>query len=356
MSGWNRFIEVVKVLGLVSVLLILAGSGAEITMLLQARVSLCLQTLVPSLFGCMVISNILQKSGAALQIGKLIPVRTFRKNPQIGGVFVLSQIAGYPVGVSLLRRLADENVLCQEDAGRLGVVCFGCGPAFAVGLIGAQVFGSAKIGWLLMFCTIAANVCILLMLPPIHMKNTENIVSSYDSVPKILVDSVADTMRGLFGICGIVLMFGVVTWLLEKFGFMLMIGKIMQLSGFSSIRFRCFLTAFLDITQLPVFCRCGLSAKMAIPISAFLLAFGGVCALLQCIALGVECLSFRKLFFIRILAGILAAVFAYIFIPIVLKNDVVSAFSTVPKVSRTGSPLVGALIFFIGFPILLKKD
>lgn len=357
MKRWNRFFEIARTLGLISLLLILAGNGVEITVLLRNRVILCLHTLVPSLFACMVLANILMQSGTATYLGRLLPVRTFGKNVTLKGIFVLSQLAGYPVGTVLLRQLSENGGISDADARRLSAVCYGSGPAFAVGLVGTQVFGSAKIGWLLMFCTIAANLCLATMISPKYsLAQNEKDVTACESVPKVLAESVAETMRGLWGICGIVLMFGVVTWLLERFGILMMCGKIMSICGFSELAIREFLVAFLDVTQLPAFCQCGIAADVAIPISSFLLTFGGVCVLLQCAALGTDRLSMGKMFLCRIFAGILSAGFARILLPLMLKTQAVSVFSPNTKVSETGSVLPGLLIFFIGFPLLLKKD
>ena len=135
-----------------------ADAAAE---MLRLRIAYCLETLIPSLFGCMVLANMLTASGAAAWLGYQlrVPARLMRIPPELLTVFLISQTAGYPVGAMLLRQMAEQGRLHPDDAARASYACFGGGPAFLVGLAGVQLFGSAAAGGLILgACVTVTNV------------------------------------------------------------------------------------------------------------------------------------------------------------------------------------------------------
>ncbi|MCQ2434775.1 MAG: hypothetical protein MJ062_06020 [Oscillospiraceae bacterium] len=352
-----RFWTAILPLVLLGLLFLLANSGREIAAILQSRVELCLEMLIPSLFACMAAANLFQQSGAAEVLGGRL-CRLFRWSAPLTGVFLLSQLAGYPVGAVLLRKLCADGKLSLQTAKRMSAVCFGSGPSFAVGLTGAQLFGSAAVGWGLWLCCLLANLCAVLVLYPNENSRTEvppkNIVCRLDA--EILTASVSDTMRSLYGICGIVLLFGIVEWLLDAGGILHLFGNVCACVGIPPHQSTAFCAALLDVTQFVRFCRSGVSAWAAVPCAAGLLSFGGVCVLMQCKAVGGEIVSVGKLFLTRFFVGILAAGFSAVLLLICDNTIAVSTFSVPTRAFSVASPLPSLLIFFTGFPLILKKD
>lgn len=354
-SGWL----VCTALLLLGVLLLLAGNGATIAEVLQERVLQCLQILVPSLFACMVAANLMQESGSAAVLGQCLrrPARRLGWSSALAGIFLISQLAGYPVGALLLRELQQSGQISRSDTQRMACVCFGGGPSFAVGLTGAQVFGSAKIGWYLWGCCLAANLCAALCIRPKAVQEScHHAMPRVQWTPKILTDSVSRAMASLWGICGIVLLFGVLTWLLQRLGMTTLLCTVFGRFGIPSHQTRLALAAVLDVTQLPALCRSGLSYAAALPIAAGLLSFGGICVLMQCSALGGRGVSFGMLLCVRGFAGILAAGFSMLMLPAICENSADMVFSVQSNSVSAFAPLPAVLIFLSGFPLLLKKD
>ena len=133
---------------LLTVLALAAGRGQSLAAVIASRVQFCLQTLIPSLFICMVLANLLRESGAAGVLGRRarLTARLLHLSPSGAGIFWISQLAGYPVGTLLLRRQYENGAIPASDAARLACVCFGGGPAFAVGFAGAGLLGSPAAG------------------------------------------------------------------------------------------------------------------------------------------------------------------------------------------------------------------
>lgn len=319
-----------------------ADAAAE---MLRQRILYCLETLIPSLFGCMVLANMLTESGAAAWLG--YRMRFFagllRIPPELLTVFLISQIAGYPVGAMLLRQAAEQGKLHPADAANASCACFGGGPAFLVGLAGVQLFGSAAAGWLMLGACITVNLLLLILLRPRHSAGTAAEEPSVRLSAGTLTVSVSGAMRSLCGICGMVLFFGAA----------------MQLSGMAKLphpALRALCTVLTDITQLPLLLRCGFSYRILLAASAGLLSFGGICVHAQCIALGVSGLRFGRLLFFRLTAAFAVGLTVFLLAGLIVLPESVPAFAAQAAVSRTGSPIPALLIFCTGFPILIKKD
>lgn len=319
-----------------------ADAAADV---LRLRIAYCLETLIPSLFGCMVLANMLTASGAAAWLGYRLrfPARLMGIPPELLTVFLISQIAGYPVGAILLRQMAEQGRLHPDDAARASGACFGGGPAFLVGLAGVQLFGSAAAGGLILGACISVNLLLLILLRPRHGMAYDADVPAVRLSAELLTGSVSGAMRSLGGICGMVLFFGAA----------------MQLSGMEKIRqplLRALCTVLTDITQLPALLHCGLHFRILLALSAGLLAFGGICVHAQCIALGVSGLRIGRLLLIRMAAAAAAGGIVFLFAGLINLPESVPVFAPQVSVSRSGSPLPALLIFCTGFPILIKKD
>ena len=141
--------------------LALLGSGAlAILLLRQAEtaaqavrdgIQLCLTSVIPALFPFFAVSSLLVALGAAEAAGRAL-ARPFGRLFRCGGAgcaaLLLGLVGGYPVGA---------RELSPAEGARLLTFCNNAGPAFAIGVAGVSVFGSARTGaWLyLLHCAAA---------------------------------------------------------------------------------------------------------------------------------------------------------------------------------------------------------
>lgn len=356
-SRTARYASAILSCMLLLALAMLAGHAQEITGILAERIMLCLQTLIPSLFGCMAMADLLTASGAAQWLGKcLSPLgRLLRMPPDVFGIFLIAQLAGYPAGALLLRRAVSGGQLSDADAARLTPVCFGCGPAFAVGMTGGLLFGSAAVGWCMLLACVAANLLLALTVR-VHAENMPAAMSRVQLRAADVTGAVSAAMKSLAQICGMVLLFGILLHMLDVLGCTALLVRLLQRTGLSGVTVRALIAVLCDITQLSGLCRCGLPLQILLPLTAGLLSFGGICVHWQCLALGTAGLSPLRLICMRLAAGCLSALIMRIMLPLIPIPDAAAVFSAHYVPTQTGSPLPALLIFCTGFPFLLKKD
>ena len=147
----------------------LAAAGLAVGLLVQAQtaadavregIDLCLRAVIPSLFPFFAVSSLLVSLGAADGAGRVL-ARPFRRLFRCGGAgcaaLLLGLIGGYPVGARTAAELVRRGELSPAEGARLLTFCNNAGPAFAIGVAGVSVFGSARTGaWLyLLHCAAA---------------------------------------------------------------------------------------------------------------------------------------------------------------------------------------------------------
>ena len=342
-------------------MLLLSAHAEAVSAVLYGRVMLCLRTLVPSLYGCTMLGALLCMSGAAQALGHSLRFAADRLHLSHGafGIFLVSQLAGYPVGSMLLRQASERGDLTEQDAARLSCVCFGGGPAFLIGLAGGQLLGSNACGLCIMLCGMCANLIMAAVMRPQREPARESGGSGCRLDAGMLTDAAAAAVRSMTMICAAVLLFGVIGCTAELCGILRLLTALGGVCGIAPHTVRAAVSAFADVTQLADLAACGLPDPVLIPLTAGLLSFGGCCVLIQCRAVGVRSLRLRTLFLSRISAALLTAFLVRLCLPLLplsLPECAAEAFAHQTAVSESGSVLPALLIFLTGFPFLLKKD
>ncbi len=344
---------------LLLIMLLLAQHGAETAAVLRERIMLCLRLLIPSLYGCTAAALLLQQTGAAALLGRTCrhTARLLNLSEEGFAVFAVSQLAGYPVGALLLRKIRQRDPQAAATCTQLSGICFGCGPAFAVGFAGGGLFGNPAAGWMLYAANILANL--LLALLTRHQRT----VPAQGAQPAeirfsaaMLPDTAAGAVRSMTQICGMVLLFGVVNVLCGVTGMTAAAARLGGLCGIPAQTVNALLAAVLDVTQLPAVCRCALPYRLLLALTGALLSFGGFCVHMQCMAAGEGICRPGRLLLMRFFAAILAFFLLYAAAPLLPVPETAAVFAPRTAISGTGSVLPALLIFCTGFPFLIKKD
>ena len=145
---------------MIILLLIYAGPAGIAA---KDAITLFLTSVLPSLLPFYIVSNLMLANPSAKKISKIFePVmRRLFNVPGIGaGAFVLGTVCGFPSGAIACSDMYTKGYLTQSEAERLSSFTSNAGPVFIVGAVGASMFGSVYIGFLLMAVHIAAGIIV----------------------------------------------------------------------------------------------------------------------------------------------------------------------------------------------------
>lgn len=125
--------------------------------------TLCYNVIIPSLFPFFVLSALVVDLGLAGHLGRALEgiMRPLFNVPgACAPALALGFVGGYPVGARTALQLYQKGMCTKTEAERLLAFCNNSGPAFILGVVGAGVFASSKVGVLLYLAHAAASVCV----------------------------------------------------------------------------------------------------------------------------------------------------------------------------------------------------
>ncbi len=261
-------------------------------------VETCINTLIPSLFGYMVLSAFIIQSG----LGSIIftPLwyvfrKIIRLDKELFSVFMLSQIGGYPVGVKLINSLNNRDNSYGDLKDKAVLFCYGSGPAFVTGLVGQKIYGSITAGMIIFASCIFANFIFAAVITRKNKPQSSG-AKKTDISGKIVSSSIMSSANALMIVCTTMIIFNIITELCN----MLMSGYI-QDSMIASI-----LKSVWEITNIK-----GMDGTLPLPIAAALISFGGICVIFQIISIADFKINLPRYIGYRAFCALLSAVICF---------------------------------------------
>lgn len=203
--------------------LLLAGAALilfpkEVSASVRSGLTLCTDTLLPSLFPFFVLSALVIKLDIARPLGAgLEPMMRplFKLPGACSTALVLGLIGGYPTGAKTAAALYRDGSCSREQAQRLLGFCNNCGPAFLFGAVGCGIFGHPRYGLLLAlthYCAALFTGLIINRCEPVPCPH-RTVCSKHKPVPlaAAFVDSVTESLRSMLDLCSFVLCFSAIT-------------------------------------------------------------------------------------------------------------------------------------------------
>ena len=131
----------------------------------QDGVSLCIRTIIPSLFPFLALSGVINNCLIGQKLRLLQPIGRFCKIPKgAESLLVLGFLAGYPIGAQLVTQAYRSGKLSARSARRMLGFCNNAGPAFLFGLV-SPLFSSIKMIWALWAIQILSALTVSYILP-----------------------------------------------------------------------------------------------------------------------------------------------------------------------------------------------
>lgn len=256
----------------------LTGAAAALAMLLMifdsktalagaaAGVQRCISTVIPSLFPFFILAALLTGSLAGQNFAPLEILGKSLSIPQgSASLLLVGLLGGYPVGAQCIAQSCREGQLSTQDGERMLAFCSNAGPAFLFG-IGATLFPSIWICWLLWIIHIAAAWIVALLTP----KTPRSSFRAARSAPVTLTDAMHRCLRSMALVCGWIVLFRTLIAFAERWFFWLLPSQ-----------WQLLITGVLELTNgcCNLISLSNIGSRMQL--FSLLLGFGGLCVLLQ---------------------------------------------------------------------------
>ncbi len=307
----------------------------------------CLNVIIPSLFAFMVFSQILVSGGAADKL--FYPLYKisrfwFKGGSREFGIFMLSLIGGYPIGIKLLKEETALNINRKEIAEKMLGYCYCGSPTFIIQIAGLSVLGNGKAGLIIYFSNVLACFTLGVISNILSKKHLSRDLTPANNAALTLsnvTESISGTVKALGVICGTILAFNVLLELAAFSGLLNLLEKI----GLNKI-----FCAVIEISNLSMFNGGGYNIM---PLLAALTSFGGFCIILQTAALSEGKLKLKKFMLYRVPACLLSAVYCFLLtkmFPIAVETE--ASAEIIPVLSSI-NPICSVCLIIMTF-ILLK--
>lgn len=229
-------------------------------------ISLCIATLVPSLFPFFIMSILLTGALSGHAVPFLRPVAAACRIPEgAESLLAIGFLGGYPVGAQNVALLHRSGQLSGDQAARMISFCNNAGPAFIFGILGAM-FSDPKISWLLWAVHILSAVLVGILLPGETDEATVRPLSNQISLPIALEKSV----QVMALVCGWVVLMRMMLAFLERwFLWLLPLSAQIAVCGILELSNGCVRLGLIENDGLRFILASGL------------LSLGGVCVTLQ---------------------------------------------------------------------------
>ncbi|MDR2558302.1 MAG: hypothetical protein LBC86_01975 [Oscillospiraceae bacterium] len=321
-----------KIIAAAAVVLLLLSAlifdAKNMTGAIVRSIETCLYTIIPALFGFMVISSYLLRSGLYRILFKplyLILRCVIRLNEEEFGIFLLSLFGGYPVGA----KLAAENKLTRN----ILPYCYCPSPGFVISTAGFGLFSNSRAGLAVYLSNVLACV-ILSVLLNIRRKDITDEKSRPPLQLNAFTPAVMSAGSALFPVCAVIVAFGVIKGTLQFIGIE------------STIIF-----AVLEISSISQF----VPNPVFLPFIAALFSTGGLCILMQIPAIlgpGAKAknkIPLRGFFWWRIPAALLSAAICRLLMPFIdfTAYIPVSTAETAVISTQAGSPIASAALLIM---------
>ncbi len=311
-------------------------------------ISICFDSLIPTLYPFMIITDIFISSRAAdFKIPFLERLCRFLFRLPAGAlsVIIFSLIGGLPIGARMSSELYERGLISKGQYARLICFCVNPGPAFVISAVGATMLGSEKTG-LIIYASLVLSSLIIGIMSRFFTYDNETVICNADSDVithrggAIIEKSVAKSSRAILSVCSWVVAFSCVSEFIDGF-----VGS----EGAKSF--------LICLTEMTRGCLV-VSESYPAPIVSAVIGFSGICGHLQVMSAVRESGLKYKYFLVgRIINSGLSAVICGLLLKLFPVASETFSVGTRPQSATTsGSVLLSALMIIMAVLFVLGDD
>jgi hypothetical protein len=266
---------------------------------------LCVQTVIPSIFPCTVISGIFVALGGGKLIGDLAkaPVRAlFGISGAGASVLLLGWFCGFPVGALTGAELVRRGELSRNELSRLMLFANIPSPAFVISAVGESMLGDKSAGIMLYLTLLAVSLITGIIQKFVFKSNPEKAPKYSASLPpeNPIVSSLCSSGISMLNLCSNIVFFSVITEIT------------LSLFSFSSPLFPALLHGIFELSG-GCAAASALGSEMALPLCAFILGWSGFGVHFQIISACGHQKDLPAYFFVKLLHGLVCAAAVFVF-------------------------------------------
>ena len=268
-------------------------------------INICLTVIIPSIYGFMIISSVIMKSGMLAVLSRpfrLVSEYIFRLPCELFSVFLISTAAGYPVGIKMIYALLDEDKIDRQTADYMSCFCFAGGPAFILGLCRDKRIA------MIIFASITISNIITALIMRFGRKNAvlHKECKSEKTIfnASVITESVESSAKSMLLICAMITGFSVFSAIADNSGITEYISEFISFVFHTDFSTSHSITeSVIEISRISEFDSGNYSL---IPLITALLAFGGLCVTVQVISVSGGRLNIGKFLFSRLISSVSA--------------------------------------------------
>jgi len=275
----------------------------------RGAVSLCINTLIPSLLPFLICSNLIISLGGASVAGSFagkIMMPLFKVGGSGAIPLILGLLSGYPCGAVTLCNLYKSGSVTRNEAHRLLSFVNNSGPLFIISVVGIGVFGQMRAGLIIYAAHILAALTVGI-LSSFFADGKKEALSTATMQNKSAASAVPDSVISTLNLCGYVIFFAVLLGMLQKLNIIPIIEKLF-----------CLFRAEKDVAHLLSAGVFEISTAITsgcrnLPAISAVISIGGISVLFQTLSLTRKVsLSIKPYIAGKILAGGFSALYAEI--------------------------------------------
>ena len=256
--------------------------------------------LLPSLLPFFIFTKILSKLGTIENLTYVfspITVNIYKNSKLSAYTFFMSILTGYPVGSKLIADLYKEKKLTKSQALRSLAFCSNSGPMFILGSVGISMIGSKSAGYIMLISHIVGaliNGIIYRNLSVTDSISKHKAIINKDNTENMLSTSVLDSVTSIMLVGGIIVVAFILIEVLQNINLFYPITKLLSLFNVSPNTSLSIINGIFEITKGTIsVAQLSISQDLKIIICSTLIAFGGICTIMQSMAFVKSFCSFR---------------------------------------------------------------
>lgn len=267
------------------------------------------KAVLPALFPFFFITRLLTELGGIKILANYFQgfmQKVFHVNGMGAYVFLMSMMSGYPVGAKITSELYEKSLISKEEATRLVTFTSTSGPLFVIGTVGAGMFVSAKMGFVILLSHFLGA-----MLNGVLYRNHNYTQTSLnrkarfelENTPEnILEKSMLSAINSILIVGGYISVFFILIDILSDVGLISMLSTLLNML-FSLFSIDCYFSnsivvGFIEMTrgcyELSTYFT---DYTVATMVCTFIISFGGLSTMLQAMTFLQRCQIKLSFFF-----------------------------------------------------------